>query len=147
MTHVKFTSRPVDRSFNSFVDDLFSEFPGFFKNDPGMTNRKGSTTVNIIESEKSFRREIVAPGFEKSDFKVNLDQDLLTISGEKKVVQNKEEGKKVRSEYSYPAFKRSFTLNEMVDATQIEANYINGILILNLPKKEIVKESAKEIES
>jgi HSP20 family protein len=128
------------------VDDLFSEFPGFFKNDPAVTNRKGITPVNIIESEKGFRLEIVAPGFEKSDFKVTLDQTLLTISGERKVEQKNEEGKKVRSEYGYPGFKRSFTLNETVDATQIAANYINGVLILNLPKKEEVKEAAKEIE-
>ena len=146
MTHVKFNRRPIDRSIYSFVDDLFSELPDFFKNDPAVTNWKGSIPVNIIESENGYKLEAIAPGFEKADFKINLDDNLLTISGERKAESRNENEKKIRSEFSYASFKRTFTLSEKVEATKIGASYINGVLILNLPKKEVVKESAKEIE-
>jgi HSP20 family protein len=145
MTHLKF-SRPIESSFNSFVDDLFSEFPAFLKNDHAVTNRRGSVPVNITESDEGYRLEVIVPGYEKNDFKINLDQNLLTVSGEKKVENKSENEKKIRREYEHATFKRTFTLNEKVDATRIGASYINGVLVLNLPKKEVVKESAKEIE-
>jgi HSP20 family protein len=69
----------------------------------------------------------------------------LTISAEKKDEVKKENEKQIRREYSYRSFKRSFTLDEKIDATNIEASYINGVLTLNLPKKEVVKASATEI--
>ena len=87
----------------------------------------------------------MAPGFEKTDFIINLDQNLLTISAEKKDEVNQENEKQIRREYSYRSFKRSFTLDEKVDATNIEASYINGVLTLNLPKKETVKASTTKI--
>jgi len=58
---------------------------------------------------------------------------------------NKENEKQIRREYSFRSFKRSFTLDEKVDATNIEASYINGVLTLNLPKKDTVKASATKI--
>src|SRR5688572_19334472 len=146
MTHVKFIRRPYEKTFNSMVEDLFADFPGFFKNDPAVTNLKGSIPVNIMETGSGYQLEVIAPGFEKNDFKVNLDQQLLTISAEKKAENNSESGKKIRSEFEFRSFKRSFTMNEQIDATKIEASYINGVLLLNLPKKEEVKEAAKEIE-
>jgi len=88
---------------------------------------------------------VVAPGFEKTDFKVNLEQNVLTVSAEKKEEGKEENKKQIRKEYNYKSFKRSFTIDEKIDAAGIEAQYVNGILTLNLPKKEIVKESAKEI--
>jgi len=146
MTHVKFIRRPNEKAFNSFVEDFFAEFPGFSKNDPAVTNWKGSVPVNIIETGSGYQLEVVVPGFEKNDFKVKLDRQLLTISAERNADNNSEAGKMIRSEYDFRSFKRSFTLNEFVDATKIEASYINGVLLLNLPKKEEVKEAAKEIE-
>jgi HSP20 family protein len=94
---------------------------------------------------------VVAPGFEKTDFKVNIDQDVLTVSAEKKeeVKENAENAaktdKQIRREYSFRSFKRSFTLDEKIDAGGIEAKYNNGVLTLNLPKREVVKGSAQEI--
>jgi HSP20 family protein len=90
--------------------------------------------------------ELVAPGFSKEDFKINLENDILTVSAEKKAEEKKENVKQVRSEYSFRSFKRSFTINEKIDATTIDAKYVNGVLILNLPKKAEVKASAKEIK-
>jgi len=150
MTNVKFNRKPFEGSFNNLVDDLFTELPAFLKNEFNGTERKGFVPVNVKESEHSYQLEVVAPGFEKTDFKLNLDRDLLTISAEKKndpdSNREKEENQKqIRREYSYRSFMRSFTLDEKIDATKIDASYINGVLILNLPKKEAVKHPATEI--
>ena len=145
MAYVKFNSRPFEGTFNNLVDDLFTELPVLFKNDFNNTERKGTIPVNVKETEKSYQLEVVAPGFEKSDFKVNMEQDLLTISAEKKSEVKDENEKHIRREYSFRSFKRSFTLDEKIDATNIEASYVNGVLILNLPKKVAVNVSATEI--
>ncbi|MEI2737455.1 MAG: Hsp20/alpha crystallin family protein [Chitinophagaceae bacterium] len=110
-----------------------------------MLKERDSVPVNVKETEKGYLLEVVAPGFEKADFKVNLNQNLLTISAEKKEELKEEKEKQIRREYSYRSFKRSFTLDEKIDATNIEASYVNGVLTLNLPKKEEVKASATEI--
>ncbi len=65
-------------------DDFFTDFPVLFKNEFNQSAWKGFVPVNIKETEKSYNLEVVAPGFEKTDFKVNLDQNILTISAEKK---------------------------------------------------------------
>ncbi len=145
MAYVKFNSRPFEGTINNFVDDLFTELPVLFKTDFNNPERKGSVPVNVKETEKNYLLEVVAPGFEKNDFKVNLDQDLLTISAEMKSEAKAENEKQVRREYNFRSFKRSFTLDEKIDATNIEASYVNGVLTLNLPKKEAVKASATEI--
>ena len=145
MTNVKFNSKPFTGTFNNLVDDLFAELPVLFKNDFNNVERKGFVPVNVKETEKGYLLEVVAPGFEKGDFKVNLNQNLLTISAEKKEELKEEKEKQIRREYSYRSFKRSFTLDEKIDATNIEASYVNGVLTLNLPKKEEVKASATEI--
>jgi HSP20 family protein len=145
MTNVNFSSKPFEGTFNTFVDDLFTELPALFKNEFNQTERKGFVPANVKETDKSYLLDIIAPGFDKADFKVNLDQNLLTISAEKKDEVKKENEKQIRREYSYRSFKRSFTLDEKIDATNIEASYINGVLVLNLPKKKVVKASATEI--
>lgn len=142
MTHVKFTRKPFEGTFNNFVDDLFVDLPVLYKNEQ---NWKGTIPVNIKETDKNYSIEIVAPGFEKTDFKINLEQQLLTISAEKKNEIKAENEKQIRNEYSYRSFKRSFTLDEKMDGTHIDAKYVNGVLTLNLPKKEEVKPAIKEI--
>jgi HSP20 family protein len=145
MTNVKFNRKPFEGTFNTLVDDLFTELPAFFKNEFNNVERKGSVPVNVKETDKSYLIEVVAPGFEKTDFSVNLDQDLLTIAAEKKEEVQEENHKLIRREYSYRSFKRSFTVDDKVDATNIEASYVNGVLTLNLPKKEVVKAAATKI--
>ena len=151
MTNVKFSRKPFEGTFNNFVDDLFTELPVFFKNEFNNSERKGSIPVNVKETEKTYQLEVVAPGFDKTDFIINLDQSLLTISAEKKGEVKEDcfgsasQEKQIRREYSFRSFKRSFTLDEKIDATNIEASYINGVLTLNLRKKETVKASATKI--
>jgi HSP20 family protein len=146
MTNVKFIRKPIGSSFNPFIDDdFFADLPNLFKN-INNEETKGFIPVNVKETEKSYKLEVIAPGFEKSDFKVNVNHDLLIIEAERKDEIKKENEKLVRKEYSHRSFKRSFTLDEKIDATHIEASYINGVLTLNLPKKEDVKTPATKIE-
>ena len=144
MTLVKFNRKPFEGTFNSLVDDLFAELPVLYKNE-FYQQWKGSVPVNIKETEKNYSIEIVAPGFEKTDFKISLEKQLLTISAEKKNEVKEENEKQIRKEFIYHSFKRSFTLDEKTDGTNIDAKYVNGVLTLNLPKKEIVKPPVKEI--
>ncbi|MBI3140024.1 MAG: Hsp20/alpha crystallin family protein [Sphingobacteriales bacterium] len=141
MAYVQFNRKPFEGTFSNLVDDLFSEFPALLNNGFNNPVRKDAVPVNVKETEKSYQLELVAPGFEKADFKINLEQYLLTISAEKPAETKTENEKQIRKEYSFRSFKRSFTLDGKIDATNIDASYINGILTLNLPKKEAVKVS------
>jgi len=144
MTYVKFNRKPFERSFNNLFEDLFAELPVLYKNDE-QQGWKGFAPVNIKENETSYNVEVIAPGFEKDDFKINLEQNILTVSAEKKNETANENEKHIRKEYKYRSFKRSFTIDEKVNAENIEAKYTNGVLTLNLPKKEEVKTATKEI--
>ena len=138
----------MESTLNNFVDDMLTDLPLLFKNEFNKAGRSGQVPANVKETENSYQLEVVAPGFEKNDFKINLDKELLTISAEKPVAeQSKEQSpvKDIRREYSVSSFKRSFTIDEKIDATKIEASYINGILVLSLPKKEEVIPPVKEI--
>lgn len=146
MTQVKFNLQPFEKNLNSLMEDLFTDLPEVFKNDFNKSTWKGFAPANVKEYVNGYELEVVAPGFLKENFKINLDNNILTVSAEKKEEEKKENEKNIRSEYSFKSFKRSFTIDEKIDATGIDAKYVNGVLILNLPKKAEVKESAKEIK-
>ena len=142
MTVVKFNNRPAN-GFN-LLDNFFNEFPTFFKDDFG-SKAQGFIPVNVKEMKDAYQLEVVAPGFEKNDFNINLEKNILTVSAERKNETENKDEKQVRKEYGYHSFKRSFTIDEKIDTEKIEAKYVNGVLTLNLPRKEEVKASAKEI--
>ena len=145
MTQIRFGRRPFETTFNSLVDDLFAEVPVLFKNGNSASPSSGSAPVNVRDTEKGYSMDVVAPGFEKEDFKIDLDQDVLTISAEKKNEVKNEGEKQIRKEYTFRSFKRTFTLDEKIDASAIDAKYVNGVLTLNLPRKEEVKSASKHI--
>ncbi|GGA85398.1 heat-shock protein [Flavobacterium palustre] len=130
-----------------------SLFDKFFNNDFEGWNRdnfsKTNTTLpslNIKENKDSFFVEVAAPGFEKSDFKIELNNDLLTISSEKKLSNETKDGERItKQEFSYQSFSRSFTLPEVVNDEKISAKYENGILAITIPKKEEAKPKASKI--
>jgi HSP20 family protein len=141
MTHVKFNRKPLETGLHNLVDDIFTSLPSMLK-----TEWNGGVPVNIREHENGYMLEVIAPGFEKTDFRIHVEQDVLTISAENKPANEKAAGEKqIRNEYAVRSFKRSFTLDDKIDANGIEATYVNGILILNLPRKESVK-TAQEIK-
>lgn len=141
MTLVRFQNRPNGHvAFNNLLSDLFPQTPSFYKDD-----LKNPAPVNVRETEKEYILELVAPGFLKEDFSVNLEKNLLTVSAEKKEEATNENEKYVRKEFRIQSFKRSFTVDEKIAADAISAQYVNGVLTLNLPKKEEVKPSVKQI--
>lgn len=145
MTLVSFKNRPVERNFNNVMDTFFNGYPSLFRNDLTNSDFKPFAPVNVKEVENGYQLELVAPGFEKDDFKVSLDKNLLTISAEKKNEEEAKNEKQLRQEYKFQSFKRSFTLDEHIDAENIDAKYVNGVLTFTLPKKAEVKPAAKQI--
>lgn len=108
-------------------------------------NHKMQPPVNISESEKTFNIEVLAAGINKEDIKLQVVDNMLTISYEKNEPAQEAKGKVLRHEFAVRSFKRSFTLGESVDAEKINASYENGILTVALPKKEAVKPTQIEI--
>jgi HSP20 family protein len=140
------------RRTNQYLPSLWDNFFSKDLMDWGMTNFSSTDTtlpaVNVKENEDAFEIEVAAPGMGKGDFKINLENNLLTISSEKKEEKKHEEkGQYTRREFSYQSFQRSFTVPEtLVDGEKISAKYCEGILCITLPKKEEVKpKPAREI--
>ncbi|HYV92985.1 MAG TPA: Hsp20/alpha crystallin family protein [Chitinophagales bacterium] len=144
MSLVRFKSNPVVPTFDRLFRNILSDdFDGFFVKP--FTNNF-SPAVNVVEGKENFRLEIAVPGFSKNDFNVKLDNNLLTVSAEKKNEVKKDEENYTMREFSHSSFSRTFTLPEAVDASKISAEYTDGILKLVLPKKEEVKQKSLEIK-
>lgn len=121
----------------NLVDELLgNDYLGEFFN--GRTGIN-APAVNIIEGKDDFRIEVAAPGLEKKDFVVNLENNVLTISSEKESKKEENEGKVMRREFSYNSFKRSFTLPNTVEGDKITAEHKEGILYISIPKREEAK--------
>ncbi|QWX82724.1 Hsp20/alpha crystallin family protein [Cellulophaga sp. HaHaR_3_176] len=123
-------------SFPSFMNDLLK--PDWLGGAEVLNNRMPA--VNIKEDTSSYMLELNVPGRKKDDFKIEVDNDILTISSEsKKEASEKNESnteKYTRREFSFSSFKRAFTLPDTIDTEKIEAVYEDGILSFSLPKKE-----------
>jgi HSP20 family protein len=117
------------------------------------SNRNYSNTrttlpmVNVKESVDGFEVEMAAPGYNKNDFKIELNRDVLTVSSEKTIEnETKDDQQFTRREYSFQSFSRSFTLPNSADGDKIDARYENGVLRVSIPKKEEAKpKPAKQI--
>jgi HSP20 family protein len=95
--------------------------------------------VNIVETNDQFRVEMAAPGMKKEDFQVELDHDVLTIQSQFSTEHQDEDATFTKREFSYQSFKRSFYLPNTVESDKIKAKYKDGILSLEIPKKEEAK--------
>ncbi|HVG14761.1 MAG TPA: Hsp20/alpha crystallin family protein [Chitinophagaceae bacterium] len=142
MNTVKLKQFPASTSFNNLMDDFFMQFPSLYRDDVATSVNK-TVPVNVREVENGYQVEVVVPGFNKEDIKVNLENNQITISAAKK--QEATKGKVIRSEYKYQDFKRTFNLDEKIDTEKIEGRYENGVLTLNLYNKEEVKAPVKQI--
>ncbi len=146
MTTVRLNQKPFEKTFNSLFEDLFQNLPNTLTGDEwNVPVSNGSVPVNIRETADAFVLDIIAPGMEKSDFKVNIEKNLLTVSAEKKADIKNENEKMIRKEFSFRPFSRSFKLNDSIDASNINAKYEQGVLNITLPKKEEVKQTPTEI--
>ncbi len=137
MTLVRFTGNPlIDRFFDTDLFDWSSR-----------NYSKTNTTlpsVNLKEDENGYSIEVAAPGLDKNDFKIEVHNDLLTISSEKNEEnETKNENERyTKREFSYQSFSRSFSLPQTADGDKVEASYDKGILTVSIPKKEEAKPKA-----
>lgn len=142
---------PMLRSRNFFsgiVDDFFGR--DFLPSNDLFDTQAGISmpSVNIVEGKEDFRIEVAAPGLEKDDFKIDLENNVLTISSEREESseQKEDDNRYMRREFCYSSFRRAFSLPNTVDADKIEANHKNGVLSIAIPKREEAKvKPAKQI--
>lgn len=122
-------------------DDFFNRDMFNWNNSNFSTTNTTIPAVNIRETADSYEVDVAAPGMTKDDFKLELDDNVLTIRSEKTNQNEEKEERYSRREFSYESFQRSFTLQkEVVDVEKIHAKYENGLLHLSIPKKEEVKQ-------
>ncbi|HJP64127.1 MAG TPA: Hsp20/alpha crystallin family protein [Mucilaginibacter sp.] len=145
MTLVKFN--PEKRNNGSLMPGFNDVFESIF-NDTFFNDRLTSRVpaANLSESEDHYHVELAAPGLQKSDFKISLDRNQLSISVERQYDQQGVQKNYSKREYSYNSFVRSFTLPESADAEKIEAVYTDGILKIDIAKREEAKAVRKQIE-
>ena len=127
----------INKSFPTFFEDLIGrEFiPDLYE----MNGFKSLPAVNIVETDDSYTIEVAAPGLDKKDFQIDLENSCLTISSEKEHKNEETNDRYARKEFSYSSFKRSFTLPETVNSDKIAASHKDGILYVKIPKKDEAK--------
>jgi len=136
MALIRWNNRlPLADMFSNFLD---SDFIDYF-------NKRGSDpAANILEHPESFELNLAAPGLKKEDFKINLDNNVLTISSDLENEKHEEGKNFTRKEFFYGSFSRSFTLPKTINIDKIQAEYENGILTVMLPKKDEAKVDIKK---
>lgn len=143
MTLVKFNPENKRNAlmpgFNDVFDSIFNDT--FFSD--RMVTRVPAT--NISESRDHYHVELAAPGLKKEDFKLNLERNVLSISVEQHTEEKQAERNYTKREYSYSSFVRSFTLPEGADENGIQATYNDGILTIDIPKREEAKTISRQI--
>jgi len=133
--------RGVQREINRLFEDFFGES---FERD---LDKGWGPAIDISEDEKNIYLKADLPGMNQKDIKVSVEDNVLTISGERKSErEEKKEGKFYRLERVYGEFCRSFTLPDYVDISKISAEYKDGVLALTIPRTEEKKSKAIEIE-
>ncbi|HEX2969898.1 MAG TPA: Hsp20/alpha crystallin family protein [Bacteroidales bacterium] len=132
-------------TFRPFFPSLFDD--DFFSSVPAGRMNTHMPAVNIREDEKNYFLELAVPGIDKKDLKIDIDEDVLTISSEhKNEVEDKQEGY-TRKEFSYSSFARSFYIPENVNKDDIQANCKDGILTVSFPKQAEDKQKiTKEVK-
>ncbi len=134
----------MPRVITGLLEDVFSNGINKVWGEDALTDLS-RIPVNIQESDTAYDLHVVAPGLKKEDFKVNIDRNILTISFEHQEEETESASKWLRREYKVKSFKRSFTLNDKIQASGISARYNDGILQVCLPKKEQQEASSQEI--
>ncbi len=137
----------IKRNETNWLPSIFDDFRTDWLGETNTGNNIGTSipAVNIQEDEESFKVEVAASGKSKKDFNIDLENNVLTISSEEKSENETTEknGRYTRREFSYSNFKRAFSLPESVDSEKIQASYKNGVLHVNMPKREDAKARAK----
>lgn len=145
MTLVKFNADKKNNgsSLPSFNDVFESILNDSFFNDRLVAR---VPAANISETEDHYHVELAAPGLKKEDFKINLDRNVLHISVERQNESSDAQKNYSKREYSYSSFVRSFTLPDSANAENIEASYTDGVLKIDIAKREEAKAIRRQIE-
>lgn len=132
--------------FPETVDDFFAPWNEWFRKN-SFFGHNTVPALNVSDDRGKYKITVAAPGLEKSDFNIEIDNNVLTISAASEKEHEEEKKKYRRKEYSYSSFSRSFTLPSDVNADAIDAAYEKGILTLNMPKLEKEKSiTEKKVE-
>lgn len=129
----------------AYWDDFFND--AFFKGENRYESQSYCPSVNVAEDDKEYRIEVAVPGLSKKDVRIDLEDQVLTISSEKKDEKEDKKTSYMRREFSHRSFKRSFELPDAVDQDNIVAKHEAGVVTIHLPKKEeMVEKAPKQIE-
>lgn len=137
MNLIRFNQHPA---FSNFFENFDRTLSPNFEN-----SRKYMPMVNIKDEDKNYIVELAAPGMDKKDFSIKLENNTLTISSEKEENVEKNTNYTIK-EYSFSSFSRSFTLPKNTKFEQINADYKNGVLSIKIPKKEAEAKLNREIK-
>lgn len=144
------------RELANFPSDILSMqkeinhmFDRFFRGgtvaDDGIMTTNWLPAVDLIEKDDEFVAKVELPGVSKDDVKITMQDNILTVRGEKKEEKETRQSNYHHLERSYGSFQRSFTLPNAVKADKVEAQYIDGILTITLPKSEEAKRKQIEV--
>ncbi|MFC2080732.1 Hsp20/alpha crystallin family protein [Bacteroidota bacterium] len=127
----------INRTYPSIFDEFFGK--DYYPVNYNRNGFKSLPAVNIVEDDNGYTIEVAAPGLDKKNFNINVENDCLTISSVSEDSKEDSQDHYTRREFSYRNFSRSFTLPKLVDAESIAASHKNGVLSVNIPKKEEAK--------
>lgn len=131
------------RKSQNWLPGIFNDF---FGNEWVSKANSASPAINIMESDNDYKVEIAAPGMTKEDFSVKIDADNQLIVSMEKRREDKtenEKGKYLRREFSFTQFQQIMILPENVEKDKIDAKVSNGVLTIEIPKKQLVQEEKK----
>jgi len=121
------------------MNRLFDDAGRGWRNNEPTATTTWSPSVDVFETEGEIVVKAELPGMERNDIHLNLDNNVLTLRGERRFEKETKEDNYHRIERSYGAFSRAFTIPATVDEEKIRADYKDGVLKINLPKKEQAK--------
>ena len=142
MTRIKWQKESPARTIlqaSDFFNDIFNDFSNL------PAPRWNAPAVNIVEDEASYRIDLAVPGFSKEDLMIQIDENVLVCSAERKQENNNQQEKYSRKEFSFGAFRRRFNLPENINTDLIKAQHENGIMSIRIPKKADEKPRSKSI--
>jgi HSP20 family protein len=133
---------PFDRMFDNIVNTQFPEFEKNF----GISFEKGSfPKVDVADYDESIVIVAEIPSLKKDALKIEVDDNILTISGDKHSLDD-ENVRYLRKELKHSSFRRSFQLGDLLDSKNITANFSDGVLRIEIPKKEQIANQPRQID-
>lgn len=134
---------PERPTVHNWMDDFFNRSVGSIFNDDTSALRPD---VNVKETDDAYIMEVAAPGLDKSDFNIQVEEGNLTLSAERKDEAEESGEKYLRREFQYTSFSRSFHLPDNVKIEDIEAKYVDGVLHVSVPKAQPTVTQPRRIE-